>query len=117
MKRTLFTLLAMVLMAFPVMAFDGAQGSAEITSDGAAVTGSNVYLTALTTITNGSADATCLLYDSATAASGTVVAKDWVPGALISNRLVWTYPRKVVSGIYVDITGSGASCIVEYVRK
>lgn len=117
MKRAILAILAMVLMTAPAFAFDGAQGSAVVTEDGAAVTGTNVYITALTTITDGTNDATCLLYDNASAASGTVIAKDWVPGALIANRLVWTYPRKVNAGIYVDLTGTGANCIVEYLRK
>jgi hypothetical protein len=117
MRKAIFTILFVTFLAFPCMAFDGAQGSAAITSDGAAATGSNVYITALTTITDGTNAATCLLYDNASAASGDVIAKDWVPGALISNRLIWAYPRKVNAGIYVDITGTGASCIVEYVRK
>jgi hypothetical protein len=117
MKKAILTVLAMVIMAFPALAFEGAQGSAVLTEDGAAATGANVYITALTVITDGTNNATVVLYDSASAASGTVIAELWVPGALISDRQVWTFPRKVSAGIYADLTGTGASCIVEYMRK
>jgi hypothetical protein len=69
--------------------------------------------TAFVIITNGSANATLTLYDN-TEASGTVRAKLVVPGANLSGgRNYSTYPLRFENGIYAELSGAGASYIVE----
>lgn len=102
-------------MTVPCLAFDGSAGSGQVSTSGQVVAG-GAYLTAITVLTDGTNDATVILYDS-TAASGKVVAKLWVPGGLYSDRMSWTYPLRVGNGIYASVSGTGASALVEYIKR
>ena len=94
---------------------EGATSSGEKTTSGQIVTG-NCYLTAVTVITDGTNDATVTLYDN-TAASGRKVAEFVIPGGDRQGGRNWVYPVFCYAGIYAEISGTGASCIVEYTKR
>jgi hypothetical protein len=90
-------------------------GLAEITADGAAMT-ELCYIGYVEIITDGTNDAKVILYDNASAASGTVIFEGTVTGSCHFGGHEWTNPRRCANGIYVDITGTGASCIIGIAR-
>lgn len=64
---------------------------------------------------DGTNQATVVLYDNASAASGTVLAKVIVDATLTSEELVVGEAGVVVNnGIYADVTGTGAEFIVYF---
>jgi hypothetical protein len=115
MKKAILTALMVAFMAFPCLAFDGSTASGRLDAS-AQVVGGVAYLTALTVLTDGTNAATVTLYDS-TAASGKIIAKLWVPGAVYSDRMTWVFPVRANVGIYASISGTGANAIVEYIKK
>jgi len=119
MKRFFAVLLLILFLASPVMAFRGFVNSfstGEITADGAAVS-SDCYLVSILVITDGSNDAMVILYDNASAASGTKLAEIKVNASDNYGGRNWPFPVKANNGIYADLTGTGASCIVEYIPR
>lgn len=82
------------------------------TADGQIYTGRGT-LNALTVITDGTNDASVVLYDN-TAASGTVLAKISCDGTNNSEFQGWNLAVRCVNGIYADVTGTGAGYIVHY---
>ncbi len=83
------------------------------TADATIATGKAI-LAGVHIITNGSADATLILYDN-TAASGVVVFKQVVTGA--DDAIPYTLPDggiRCSNGIYADIAGTGAEYVVFY---
>lgn len=64
--------------------------------------------------TDGTNQATLVLYDNASAASGTVLDKLIVAGADLVGGIV-DVAVEAQNGIYADITGTGASFIVHYI--
>lgn len=83
----------------------------EFTADGAVFAG-RTRLYAVAIITDGTNPADVILYDNATAASGTKVYEGGVAGADRGATVVFDCPVKCDNGLYLDITGTGASCIV-----
>ncbi len=71
-------------------------------------------LTAVTISADGTNAATVLLYDNASAASGNLLAKVVVDAGLTYEALCFDAPIDALNGIYLDITGTGAECIVYY---
>ena len=53
-------------------------------------------------------DVTVVLYDN-TAASGTIVFKALVPGTDDTRLFSFNNPIRTTTGIYVDVTGTGAA--------
>jgi len=84
--------------------------SGELTADAQAVNGKGT-LKAVQVITDGTNDATVILYDN-TAASGKKVFEGTCPGGEDSRLFDFSYPPNFKTGLYLDITGTGASCIV-----
>jgi len=82
----------------------------EQTSDGILFNGKSL-LAGILVITDGSNPATVILYDN-TAASGKKLFEAVVAGA--SNAALFMFDTHVQAenGIYLDIGGTGASCIV-----
>lgn len=122
MKRFfLFILIVALSFVFlqPVIAqtekFRASEGSGEQTADGIVHTGA-CYITSILIITNGTDDATVILYDN-TAASGTVRWEQTVAGANNYGGKDWSYPKFFAIGIYADVTGTGASYIVEKIPR
>jgi len=58
-----------------------------------------------------------VLYDNASAASGTKLAEITVKGSDNYGGRNWQLPVRCVNGVYADLTGTGASCIVEYIPR
>lgn len=82
----------------------------ESTADGVIRSG-RTRLAAVEIITDGSNNATVILYDN-TAASGTKVFEGGAVGADLSKFIEFPRPVKCDNGLYLDISGTGASCIV-----
>jgi hypothetical protein len=114
MKRLLISILTMgfcLALAAPAIS-GGAQSSGEITSDQAVVATAG-WLTAVQITPNGGAG-TVILYDNASAASGTVIYRGSVAdGNTYPGGRNFDHPVKFNNGIYADV-GATARCIVEY---
>lgn len=113
-KAILATVFILLWASCHALAFDGSTATHAMTASGQAVTGP-CWITAVQVVTNGSNDATITVYDG-TSTSGGMIGTYYVPGALYGDRVVWTFPRRVVNGIYVNVSGTGASAVVEYRR-
>ena len=81
----------------------------EQTSDGILYNG-YCRLGGVQILTDGTNDATVILYDN-TAASGVKVFVAVVEGAADAELYDFSVPIKCKNGLYLDITGTGASCI------
>lgn len=79
-------------------------------SDQLLFTGRN-RVNAITVITDGTNAATVDLYDN-TSASGTIRAKGRCVGANLINHIIFENPVLFETGIYADVTGTGATYIV-----
>jgi len=88
------------------------KSSGEQTSD-AAILSEHGYICGLLVITDGTNDAKVVIYDN-TAGSGTVKWEQTVIGGDNYGGRAWARPVEFNIGIYVDVTGTGASYIVEY---
>ena len=96
----------------------GCLPSVEKTAD-AAIMAKAGYFCGIMVITDGTNSVTIDIYDNATAASGTEIIPLWTVTTSASNRsaaLEFTNGIFVNSGIYVDITTSGAVTYVVYSR-
>lgn len=91
----------------------GAVSTGELTADTHILTGSG-FLTAVLIITDGTNAATLIIYDN-TSAAGKKIWEGVVPGASQYGGRNWTVPVRFENGLYADLTGTGASCIIEYV--
>lgn len=80
----------------------------------AAIANGRNRINAVTLITDGINTASLLIYDNASAASGTVVVKVTAAAAQNTVHLVFENPVVVENGIYADVTGTGAGYIVFY---
>lgn len=82
-------------------------------SDGQILTGKGL-LTGCMVFTDGNNDATVVLYDN-TSAAGKVITKFVVAAAENFGGVVFGAVSVVVeTGIYLDISGTGATCIIYY---
>lgn len=116
MKRIIFVLVVAILAAAsPCQSFDAALSTTNLTSSGQACSG-RCYLSGMTVYTDGTNDATIIVYNG-TSASGAEVTRYKVFGALYSDRVTWPYPIACQAGIYVAVSGTGAGAIVEYMKK
>ena len=82
----------------------------EVTTDGILHTG-NTRVSSVLIITDGTNPADAILYDN-TAASGDKVFEGGVAGATRSQLFDFSRPVKCKNGLYLNITGTGASVIV-----
>ena len=95
-----------------------AESSGEKTAD-AVIFAAPCILTAIEIIGDGTNDCQAMLYDNASAASGTKVYEGKVEGTALAHYggRNWTVPIRCYNGLYLDLTGTGASAIVEYIPK
>lgn len=89
------------------------KSSGEKTSSGA-IKASEGFLGGAIVLTDGTNDATVILYDNDNAASGTKLFEVTVAGADNYGGLVLPVPIRFDNGCYLSISGTGASCIVYY---
>ena len=77
------------------------------------------WLCGLTVITNGAADAVGIVYDVAVAANAAATNKLTEITVVAANNYggrTWVEPVYFADGLYVTISGAGASYIVEWKR-
>ncbi len=86
--------------------------SGELTSSQLLFNGRHT-LNAVQVITDGTNPATVIIYDN-TAASGKKLFESVVAGANNSGFFSWDCGVQCQNGIYVSVSGTGASCIVYY---
>lgn len=66
------------------------------------------------TVTPAAADATLIIYDHPSAASGTVLAKIKALANAKSETVVFVAPVYGLTGIFADITGASAEYVVSF---
>ncbi len=76
------------------------------------VRGTPTRLVAVEIITDGTNTADVIFHDSASAASGLKLFEGGAPGADRSKFVRFSPPLKADNGVYLTLTGTGASCIV-----
>lgn len=69
---------------------------------------------AITIFTDGTNAATVDLYDNPVSASGVINVKAKCVGANLINHIIFENPVFFQSGLYANLTGTGASFIVFY---
>lgn len=87
--------------------------SGEKTSSELIYTGS-CAVTAIVAITNGSNDATLIVYDNLSAA-GKVIREFTIVAAENYGGNILKFPIYIQNGIYASISGTGASYIIDYI--
>ena len=90
-----------------------ATSSGEKTSSAAILAMPGALQTVVVTA-DGTNQATVILYDNASAASGTILARVIVDAGLVFESLHLTIPVVALNGIYASISGTGAACVVHY---
>jgi hypothetical protein len=83
-----------------------------LNADTLIATGRN-RVNAITVLTDGTNAATVDLYDALTG-SGTINVKGRCVGANLINHIIFENPVVFETGIYADVTGTGATFIVFY---
>ena len=58
--------------------------------------------------------ATVIIYDNASAASGTILARIIVDAGLVYETFIPPTPIVALNGLYASISGTGAACVVHY---
>ena len=92
--------------------FNTYKSSGEKTSSAAIKSGAG-YLGGVIILTDGTNDATVILYDN-TSASGTKLFEMKVAGGNNGKDIMFPLPITFTKGCYASISGTGASCIVYY---
>jgi hypothetical protein len=83
------------------------------TADAILYTGA-VDLCGVEVVTNGSADATCIVYGALAATAGTELFKGVVVATGNFGGVTFDVPVRNDKGLYLDINGTGAACIIYY---
>ncbi len=84
------------------------------TSD-AAIAATGAKLHGIILLSDASNAASVVVYDNASAASGTKVGFMTVPASTTApNSIIFNYPIMCSNGIYADVTGTGATYIILY---
>lgn len=114
MKKILLIVFIVFFLTSAGFAGDYCRTSGEKTAD-AAISAGPCILKSITVITDGSNNAKVILYDNASAASGTVL--DEITVVANTHNKQHSFSSICVNGIYADVSGTGASYIVEYIPK
>lgn len=80
----------------------------------AVISGGRNRINAITLLGDGTNAASLILYDNASAASGTVLAKVTQLATARLTHILFDNPVFAENGIYADVTGTGAEYIVYY---
>ncbi len=114
MKRKLALIVFSVLIVFATAYGQvGLRTTGLLTAD-TAVLAKAGYFYGIEVITNGVDDSTVIVYDNASAATGTVIFKAKVAAASNFGGGIFNIPIEVKNGIYVDITSVSPNFIVYY---
>jgi len=111
MKKLILTVLLVLCLALPAMAGDVVISSGLTTSDRLIATG-NCYYHGMELI-SGASTAVVVIYDAITI-SGTSVTKVQCPTANAYCSAPLPFGVEVFTGIYADVTGTGAAYTVYY---
>ncbi len=114
MKKLILTVLLILCFAFPALAQQAVISSGLTTSDRLIATG-NCYIYGLEII-SGASTAVVVLYDAITI-SGTSVLKGQCSTASAWCGRELVHPIECFTGIYADVTGTGAAYSVNYKCK
>lgn len=96
------------------MAAQRVQSSGLKTSD-AAISAIGGYLHGVYVISDATNVASVVIYDNASGASGTVLAKLSIPATTTAPQFItFNTPITANAGIYADVSGTGANYIVYY---
>ncbi len=87
--------------------------STGVLSAGTLVFNGKNRVNSISVFTDGTNAATIEIYDN-TAASGKVAVKHVVAGAGLAGHVVFNTPVVLDVGLYVNVTGTGATTIVTY---
>ncbi len=96
------------------------QNHQPVTSSGlkaadAIITAIGGYLHGVVLIPDGTNACTVIIYDNPAAAAGTVLAKLSIPALTTAHQFItFNSPVSANSGIYADVSGTGANYIVYY---
>ena len=116
MKRRIFiglvVLITMLFANFASAQTVRSKSTGLLTADKTVITGKSI-LTGFLVVTDGTNNATIVIYDN-TSAAGTELAKIVVLGASYFGGGTFEIPIRCTKGIYADITGTGASYIIYY---
>jgi hypothetical protein len=113
MKRILAVCAVICLLFCASSAVYACQSSGLLSAD-AAVSTAGGQLCGVLIVTDGSNDATVIVYNNASAASGNVLFKGKVAGAANFGGATWETTIRYNAGLYVDVTGTGAAYILYY---
>ena len=80
----------------------------------AAISAGRNRINAITLLGDGTNAASLIIYDNASAASGTVLAKVTQLATARLTHIIFENPVFAEKGIYADVTGTGAEYIVYY---
>ena len=83
----------------------------EFTATGAAYA-SRTLLAGVALITDGTNPCDIVIHDNDSAAAGTKVFESGIAGSDRGRVVTFSNPIKCENGLYVTVTGTGASCIV-----
>lgn len=111
------TLLILPLLSYGIAA-DYSYSSYEKIADAQIVPNSGAVCSILI-MTDGTNDAKVILYDVSAAGDIAVtnkISEITVVGADNYGGRAWPYPVRFSNGLYADVTGTGASYIIEWIR-
>lgn len=91
------------------------ESSDRLTAD-TAILASSGYLCSVIVEGDGTNAASVIIYDNASAASGTILAKILVDAGLVYESYTPSAPIVAKNGIYADVTGTGCAVIVHFSR-
>ena len=113
----------LILVALLIVFFTGGMAfamsltsSGEVTSS-SAVVAQKCLFGGILILTDGTNDATIIAYDNASAASGDKIWEAKITGVDNYGGGILPHPIRCTNGIYVTVSGTGASCIVFYSLK
>lgn len=88
--------------------------SSDLKSASAVILGEPGLLIGLSINTDGTNDAQAILYDNASSASGSVLAKCFISAATGNSTILFPVPIRADNGIYLAHTGTGATAVIWY---
>lgn len=115
-RKSLLIALCILLLASAAYAMRDYCKSSYTRSSDALIFDGKCYLVSVLVITDGTNDATVSVHDALNAGSNQVFPVT-VSGASDFGGRIWMPPLEMRNGIYVNVSGTGAKYIVEYVEK
>lgn len=117
MKKLLIAILVLFITVGTSYAFQESESSGEKTVDTLIYTAGldGVRLTAVLIITDGTNDATAIIYDN-TSAAGKKIFEATVVGSANYGGRNFPFPVAARTGLYLELTGTGASAIIEFIK-